>query len=151
MENVVGTWADDEFIVKGLMEEFFRAKSISSQNEKALFDFHISEEEQRFADTLVGKTMEEDAHFDELIKSKLQNWELDRVSLIDRILMKMAITEFLFIPTIPIKVTINEYLDISKLYSTPKSREFINGILDKLMNEMKSNGQIIKTGRGLIE
>ena len=95
--------------------------------------------------------MEEDAHFDELIKSKLQNWELDRVSLIDRILMKMAITEFLFIPTIPIKVTINEYLDISKLYSTPKSREFINGILDKLMNEMKSNGQIIKTGRGLIE
>ncbi len=151
MENVVGTWADDEFIVKGLMEEFFRAKYISTQNEKLLFDFHISDEEQRFADTLVGKTMEEDSYFDELIKSKLQNWELDRVSLIDRILMKMAITEFLFIPTIPIKVTINEYLDISKLYSTPKSREFINGILDKLMNEMKSTGQIIKTGRGLIE
>ncbi len=151
MENVVATWADDEFIVKGLMDEFFKTKAITPLNERALFDFHISDEEQLFADTLVAKTMEENAYYDELIKSKLQNWELDRVSLIDRILMKMAITEFLHIPTIPTKVTINEYLDISKLYSTPKSREFINGILDKLMNEMKVSGLIIKTGRGLIE
>lgn len=151
MENVIGTWADDEFIVKGLMEEFFNAPSITPQNERALFDFHISAEEKLFSEILVTKTMDEGEHFDELIKSKLQNWELERVSLIDKILMKMALTEFLHISTIPIKVTINEYLDISKLYSTPRSREFINGILDKLMNELKTSGLIIKTGRGLNE
>ena len=99
----------------------------------------------------MNKTISEDSNYDEMIKPKLQNWELDRVSLIDKILMKMALTEFIHIPTVPTKVSINEYLDISKLYSTPRSREFINGILDKLMNEMKSSGKIIKTGRGLIE
>lgn len=151
MENVVGTWADDEFIVKGLMDDFFHAASISEHNEKQLFDFHITAEEETFSEELVTISMQEDAHYDAMIREKLQNWELDRVSLIDKILMKMALTEFLHIPTIPIKVTINEYLDISKLYSTPRSREFINGILDKLMNELKAGGQIVKTGRGLIE
>lgn len=150
MENCIPTWADDEFIVKGLMDEFFNTP-LTESNEKKLFDFHITEEESAFAENLVGKTLEENEHFDEMIKPKLQNWELERVSLIDRILMKMALTEFLHIPTIPTKVTINEYLDISKLYSTPRSREFINGILDKLMNEMKTSGKIVKTGRGLIE
>lgn len=150
MENCIGTWADDEFIVKGLMEEFFNTP-LTDDNEKHLFDFHITEEEHLFAETLVIKTLNESDHYEEEIKPKLQNWELERVSLIDRILMKMALTEFLHIPTIPTKVTINEYLDISKLYSTPRSREFINGILDKLMNEMKASGRIVKTGRGLIE
>lgn len=150
MENCIGTWADDEFIVKGLMEEFFNAE-ISMETEKHLFDFHVLDDEMAFAEALVVQTLGSDTQYDEEIKPKLQNWELDRVSLIDRILMKMALTEFLHLPTIPTKVTINEYLDISKLYSTPRSREFINGILDKLMNEMKSDGRIVKTGRGLIE
>ncbi|HMZ89298.1 MAG TPA: transcription antitermination factor NusB [Chitinophagales bacterium] len=150
MENSIATWADDEFIVKGLMDEFFN-NNISEQTEKHLFDFQVGDEEMAFAESLVVFTMESDLQYDEEIKPKLQNWELDRVSLIDRILMKMALTEFLHLPTVPTKVTINEYLDISKLYSTPRSREFINGILDKLMNEMKSSGRIVKTGRGLIE
>lgn len=149
MESIIPTWADDEFIVKGLMEDFFKAKS-PEQAERS-FQFHISDEEKDFSETLVLKTLEEDQLFDGMIGEKLQNWELDRVSVIDRILMKMALTEFLFIPTVPTKVTINEYLDISKLYSTPRSREFINGILDKLMNELKADGRIVKTGRGLIE
>ncbi|MBK7443730.1 MAG: transcription antitermination factor NusB [Bacteroidetes bacterium] len=151
MENVIGTWADDEFIVKGLMDDFFNAKQIGTENERNLFDFYITAEEEDFSETLLTKTISEDSHYDEMIKPKLQNWELDRVSLIDKILMKMALTEFLHIPTVPTKVTINEYLDISKLYSTPRSREFINGILDKLMNEMKTSGMIVKSGRGLIE
>lgn len=151
MENVIGTWADDEYIVKGLMDDFFNAKEITTSNERHLFEFYITAEEEEFAEVLVKKTIEEDMHYDELIKPKLMNWELERVSLIDKILMKMALTEFLHIPTVPTKVSINEYLDISKLYSTPRSREFINGILDKLMNEMKSSGLIIKSGRGLKE
>lgn len=151
MENVIGTWADDEYIVKGLMDDFFNAREISTSTERHLFDFFISAEEEEFSEALVKQTIAENAYYDELIKPKLVNWELERVSLIDKILMKMALTEFLHIPTVPTKVTINEYLDISKLYSTPRSREFINGILDKLMNEMKQSGLIIKTGRGLKE
>lgn len=151
MENVVATWADDEFIVQGLMDEFFRTKQFDDDVERHLFDFMITEEEKQFAEDLLRLSIEHAVTFDRMIESKLHNWELDRVSLIDRILMKMAITEFLYMPTIPIKVTINEYLDISKAYSTPRSREFINGVLDKIMNELKSAGSIIKTGRGLIE
>lgn len=95
--------------------------------------------------------MLEDKRFDKMVEAKLENWELDRISMIDRILMKMAITEFIHLSTIPVKVTINEYLDISKIYSTPKSKEFINGVLDKIMTELRSSGEIIKTGRGLVE
>lgn len=150
MENIIPTWADDEFIVKGLMDEFFQSPMNGAQEEH-LFTYQINAEESNFAESLVSFTLEEYHAYDALIKPKLQNWELDRVSLIDRILMKMALTEFIHLPTVPTKVTINEYLDISKLYSTPRSREFINGILDKLMNELKAEGKIIKTGRGLIE
>lgn len=95
--------------------------------------------------------MQEDHRFDAMVEAKLEHWELDRISMIDRILMKMAITEFIHLPTIPVKVTINEYLDISKIYSTPKSKEFINGVLDKIMTELRASGEIIKTGRGLVE
>lgn len=151
MENVIATWADDEFIVQGLMDEFFRAKIYSNNNEVHLFDFSITEEEKKFAEELVRLSIEHSEEFDNMIESKLHNWELDRVSLIDKILMKMALTEFMHMPTIPVKVTINEYLDISKTYSTPRSREFINGVLDKIMNELKASGTIIKSGRGLIE
>lgn len=89
--------------------------------------------------------------FDEFIKSKAENWELDRIARLDRILMHMAICEMLNFEEIPVKVTINEYLELAKTYSTPKSSKFINGILDSLYNDFKRNGRIIKRGRGLID
>jgi N utilization substance protein B len=70
---------------------------------------------------------------------------------LDVVLIKMAITEFKEFPSIPVKVTINEYIEISKEYSTPKSKQFINGILDKLVNDLKAQGEIKKSGRGLLE
>ncbi|MFT7588148.1 MAG: N utilization substance protein B, partial [Limisphaerales bacterium] len=73
------------------------------------------------------------------------------VSLMDRILIRMALSELLHCPTIPVKVTINEYIDISKAYSTPKSKDFINGVLDNLLRTMKEEGLIKKIGRGLVE
>ena len=79
------------------------------------------------------------------------NWEFDRIAVIDVILMKMAICELTNFSSIPIKVTINEYIEISKAYSTAKSRVFINGMLDKLVETLKSTKQIRKTGRGLLE
>lgn len=86
-----------------------------------------------------------------LIAERAQNWELERIAVLDVILIKMAISEFTEFPSIPIKVTINEYIEISKEYSTPRSRQFINGILDKLVNDMKEEGLINKSGRGLLE
>lgn len=151
MEDIIPTWNDDEFIVSELMVEVLKAIPFNSTDKPDLFEFKITTEEKNFSNQLLIKTMLEDERFDKMVEAKLENWELDRISMIDRILMKMAITEFIHLSTIPVKVTINEYLDISKIYSTPKSKEFINGVLDKIMTELRSSGEIIKTGRGLVE
>lgn len=96
-------------------------------------------------------TIERQEEFDQMIQRKAENWELERIALLDRILMQMGICEMLSFAEIPIKVTINEYLEIAKKFSTPKSSKFINGILDSLFIEMKDLGNIEKRGRGLIE
>jgi N utilization substance protein B len=76
---------------------------------------------------------------------------MDRVATLDLILLKLAVCELMYFPTIPVKVSINEYIDISKLYSTPKSKDFVNGVLDKVKNELIEKGEIKKFGRGLVE
>ena len=86
-----------------------------------------------------------------LIEEQAENWELERIAIMDIIIMKMALTELMIFPSIPIKVTINEYIEISKSYSSIKSKLFINGILDKLVVKLKEEGKIRKTGRGLME
>ena len=87
--------------------------------------------------------------YSELVKANIANWEYDRIALMDRIIIFMAMTEFCQFHDIPVKVTINEYIEISKYYSTPDSRRFVNGILDKLAEQLKAEGKIMKTGRGL--
>ena len=87
----------------------------------------------------------------ELVKANLSNWDYDRMALMDKILIFMAITEFCEFHSIPVKVTINEYIEISKLYSTPDSRRFVNGMLDRLSTVLKEEGKLKKTGLGLIE
>jgi N utilization substance protein B len=86
-----------------------------------------------------------------LIEEQADNWELERIAIMDIIIMKMALTELQVFPSIPVKVTINEYIEISKSYSSVKSKLFINGILDKLVIKLKEEGRIRKTGRGLME
>jgi len=88
---------------------------------------------------------------EKMIEEQAANWELDRIALMDIIIMKMALTELMIFPSIPIKVTINEYIEISKSYSSAKSKLFINGILDKLVVKLKADGKIHKMGRGLME
>jgi transcription antitermination protein NusB len=99
---------------------------------------------------LFYNTIECREDYDQLIQSKAQNWELERIALIDRILMQMGISEMTHFEEIPIKVTINEYLEIAKKFSTPKSSQFINGILDSLYIQFKETDKIQKSGRGLI-
>ena len=107
-------------------------------------------EDREFLVTLFQQTIRYDQEYQQLIGDKTQNWEADRIALMDTLLMKMAICEFMGFPSIPVKVTINEYLDISKEFSTPKSNSFINGILDKVLSELKEQNKIRKSGRGLI-
>lgn len=109
------------------------------------------EDDIRFMRELVQKTIRDDVYFHELIADKTKNWDADRIALVDIILMKMALCEILNISNIPVKVSINEYIDISKDYSTPNSKSFINGVIDKLVIELKEQGKINKTGRGLVE
>lgn len=87
----------------------------------------------------------------ELIKHHLKNWELDRIAEMDMLLMQMCITEFIYLPNVPIKASLNEYIDVSKEYSTPNSKVFINGILDKVVIQLKAENRINKEGRGLKE
>lgn len=110
-----------------------------------------AKEDEQFLRDLFKKTIQHEDEYEELIEAKLQNWELERVIGMDILLMKMAICEFLEFPTIPIKVTMNEYIDMAKLYSSDKSQKFINGILDRLIVDFKAEGKIVKTGIGLYQ
>ncbi|MDD4819951.1 MAG: transcription antitermination protein NusB [Flavobacteriales bacterium] len=106
--------------------------------------------DREFATLLLEKTLQYAPTWRPMIEEKAQNWDSERIALIDFILMEMAITEFVHFPSIPTKVTLNEYIEISKDYSTAKSSIFLNGILDRIQNALADSGQIIKTGRGLM-
>lgn len=105
----------------------------------------------KFAERLFLKVVNNQETVDEVIQKHIKNWSLDRLTKIDRQLLRMAITEFLFFEQIPTKVTINEAIEIAKTYSTKKSGNFINGILDSALEQLKKDGRIEKKGRGLIE
>ncbi len=108
------------------------------------------DDEQEFIRELLRKTISMNTENEKIIDDLTKNWELDRIAKMDVLLMKMAITELQCFPSIPNKVTLNEYIEISKFYSTPKSNGFINGVLDKAIDLLTKEGKIKKNGRGLI-
>jgi N utilization substance protein B len=107
-------------------------------------------DDKNFIVRLFRLTMKNADEYRELVKANISNWDYDRIALMDKIIIFMALTEFQQFHDIPVKVTINEYIEISKYYSTPDSRRFVNGILDKLSEKLKADGMIMKTGRGLV-
>jgi transcription antitermination protein NusB len=113
--------------------------------------FKDIEEDKAFYKDLFRKTIMNDAIYLEMIEKKLQNWEAERVMGLDMLLMKMALCELTEFPTIPVKVIINEYIELAKTYSSAKSGHFINGLLDKILADLKENGSLNKIGRGLID
>lgn len=141
-------WDDDLPFVSSMIVKTIKE---SSDSKISFFDLFNNKEEKDFALNLLRFSIINSDEYTELISSKTKNWEIDRVALMDLILMQMAITELLKMPQIPVKVTINEYLELAKYYSTPSSKNFVNGILDNLQIELKRKGLITKTGRGLIE
>jgi N utilization substance protein B len=107
-------------------------------------------DDKNFIIRLFRLTMKNADEYSQLVKANIANWDYDRIALMDKILIFMALTEFCQFHDIPVKVTINEYIEISKYYSTPDSRRFVNGILDKLAEQLKAEGKLIKSGRGLV-
>ncbi len=108
-------------------------------------------DEFAFAEHLLQTTIEHQPSIDIIIKKKAANWNFDRIALIDKLLLRMGICELYYFEDIPPKVTINETIEIAKHFSTEKSGQFINGILDSILHDMKSDGTLEKRGRGLIE
>ncbi len=111
----------------------------------------FSEPAMAFVKKLVGCAVEHQPELDQLIRSRTQNWDFERIAIIDRLLLRMAICEFIFFEDIPPKVSINEMIEISKRFSTEKSSKFINGILDSVFDDLRKGARIHKTGRGVIE
>lgn len=110
-----------------------------------------SETDIEFAKQLINRVVANKIELDEKIQEKVANWEMERIALIDKILLRIGITELIYFQDIPPKVTINEVIEIAKDYSTLNSNKFINGILDAILSDLKKSGQLNKTGRGLIE
>ena len=107
------------------------------------------EDDREFSLLLLRKVILNDDKLSKIIDGKTPNWDKERIAELDLIILKMGIAEFLYFPSIPVRVTINEYLEVAKEYSTPKSSIFINGILDKLVKQFTEEGKLNKIGRGL--
>tara|TARA_R110002049_G_scaffold17731_3_gene68719 strand:+ start:101347 stop:102261 length:915 start_codon:yes stop_codon:yes gene_type:complete len=144
------TWVDDIPIVNTfILKQLKKVKE--DQNDGFFLPRLLKDDaDMDFAKKLLTKTLLNNAKLEKEIEGKTPNWDKDRIADIDSILLKMAICEVLNFPSIPEKVTMNEFLEIAKEYSTPKSSIFINGILDKLLKEYKADGKLNKTGRGLL-
>ncbi len=123
----------------------------SGQSKSLLPLYKDKEDDTLFMQKLLKETIAHNTELTTLIAGRTTNWEVDRIALIDMLILKMALTEVMQFSQIPVKVSINEYIDISKDYSTPQSKSFINGVLDKVIDDLKNDNRLTKTGRGLIE
>ncbi|MDY2586751.1 transcription antitermination factor NusB [Winogradskyella aquimaris] len=144
------TWVDDFPVVNTVLLKVLGKVKLTSAETKLLPNLYKDEDDKEFAKDLFKKTILNNSKFEEEISKRTTNWDTERLASLDGLLLKMALCEFQKFPSIPYKVTINEYLEIAKEYSTPKSSLFINGILDKVVKEYQSNNLHLKTGRGLM-
>ena len=143
-------WVDHSELIRGLAIKTL--KSGDSAETFALSPLTKDWEEDRFfVEELFKLVIEEGDQYDAYLDEQLKNWELDRIALVDMIILKTALAELIHFPGIPVKVTINEFIEIAKRYSTPKSGKFINGVLDVLSVKLAAQGVIRKSGRGLID
>lgn len=148
LEDQKLTWMDDMPIVNTTIVKLLQ--KFKDSTDFILPRLFKNEDDRDFAFDLFNKTIMYNHDFEEDIAKKTPNWDKDRLATIDSTLIKMALCEFTFFPTIPVKVTINEYLEVAKEYSTPKSSKFINGVLDKISKDYQKEGKLNKSGRGLL-
>ncbi len=150
LENKNLHWSENKPIVKSMVIKTLKA--LENEGEVVLSELTKNgKEDLDFFKQVYDGVIKENALLDELIESKTQNWDVDRIALTDLVILKIALVEMMTCPSIPMKVSINEAIEISKQYSTPKSKQFVNGVLDVLSNELTSTGKVRKSGRGLID
>ena len=144
-------WTEDRDIVKSLVDKTVKSLTNGSSSLR-LQELSLDwEDDVEFIHQMFNTATQLNKRFKDLIAANTKNWEVDRLPLTDRVILEMAISELITFPHIPVKVSINEYIELAKLYSTPKSKAFVNGILDVIARELKSSGDIRKSGRGLID
>jgi N utilization substance protein B len=144
------TWIDDIPVVNTQIVKQLKAIKSAEDDGFRVPKLFKDAEDKDFAKDLFRKTVLNEKELAKEFESKTPNWDMDRIAEMDTIILKMAICELLKFPSIPVKVTLNEYLELAKEYSTPKSSIFINGILDNLVKEFQTNKRMIKAGRGLM-
>lgn len=144
------TWVDDLPVVNTAIVKAMTKLKLSKPETFLVPDVYKDEDDKVFAKDLLVKTLLNTSKFSEEIAEKTTNWDSERLATLDGVLLRMALCEFQKFPSIPVKVTINEYLEIAKEYSTPKSSLFLNGILDKVVKEYKQKNIHNKVGRGLM-
>lgn len=146
-------WNENKPIVRSLATRSIRdLEKASIPKDFRLPDFSNNwEEDKVFFEEIFKATVENDREYSDMIAAKTKNWEVDRLAITDQIILKMAIAELLNFQSIPVKVTINEYIELSKNYSTPKSKQFVNGILDVISDDLTEAGRLRKSGRGLLD
>jgi len=143
-------WTENKAVVRSLAAKVF--KNVLNSEVSDLPEIAMNwEEDKEFFQNIFNFTTERGAENRELIAQKTKNWDIDRLAFTDKVIISMAITEMQQFPSIPVKVSINEYIDISKTYSTPKSKQFVNGLLDVMSKELTEKGKIRKSGRGLLD
>jgi N utilization substance protein B len=143
-------WNDDLEFITSMIVKTLRKFKEEDGPKKPLMDLYKNKEDRDYVVKLFRQTILHRDEYVEYIKKNTRNWDLERIAFMDILIMQTAIAELVAFPSIPIKVSLNEYLEISKFYSTSKSNVFINGVLDKVVMQLKEEKKIVKTGRGLI-
>jgi N utilization substance protein B len=143
-------WNDDMDYVSAMVEKTLKKFKAGAGVKNPLMPLYKNEEDREYAMILFRKAVLRGKESSELIDKNTTNWEVERIALMDTLVMQLAITEIIEFPEIPVKVTLNEYIEISKYYCTSKSSTFVNGILDKVVREMRESKMFKKAGRGLV-
>lgn len=147
------SWTENKSVVRSLASKVLKnAVNSEIDGDNALPELAINwEEDKEFFQNIFNFTIDGSEESKMLISQRTKNWDIDRLAFTDKIIISMALAEMKNFPSIPVKVSINEYIDISKTYSTPKSKQFVNGLLDVMSKELTESGKIRKSGRGLLD
>lgn len=146
-------WTENKSVVRSLAAKVLKnAANLDQESDGQMPEIAINwEEDKEFFENIFNFTIKNSAESKALISQRTKNWDIDRLAYTDKIIISMALSEMRNFPSIPVKVSINEYIDISKTYSTPKSKQFVNGLLDVMAKELTESGEIRKSGRGLLD
>lgn len=144
------TWTDDIPIINSYIISIVKDLDVNKKNSFKIPNIKDYEEEITFGEKLIKQVFDNNNKLKSFLDGRIPNWDTKRIAQIDLAILISAIAELIYFPLIPVKVTINEYIEISKEYSSPKSSVFINGVLDKIIKDLTEDGTISKTGRGLI-